>query len=163
MTPDELAAARAARRQALAEVQTLCEAVAARIFEGQVGKALTTICQAEQEFGGVGRWPNDDFSDNQNVEKTRGLLMQTETMLLAAITKQPRPLAPVEDVAAVLFETLKVLRTRDGLQVDELRMRDRAANAAMGLLAHFEVRLAPPQTSNAQPPTGNGGGPRSDE
>jgi hypothetical protein len=159
MTPDELAVAAAARRQALAAVESLCGAVRAHVISRKVTRAQVLLGQAHQEFGGVGRWPAQTDGDRQRIERVRQTLIATETMVLGATMRRPPPLAPAEDVAAVIAECLKVLRTRDGLQLDEIRIQDRAANTAMALLGQFEIRLA--ETSNASPESSNGPGPRS--
>lgn len=154
MTPDELAVAAAARRQALAAVEALCGAVRAHVVSRKVTRAQVLLGQAHQEFGGLGRWPAQTDGDRQRIERVRQTLIATETMVLAANMRRPPPLAPAEDVAAVIAECLRVLRSRDGMVIDELRIWDRANNAAMALLGQFEIRIA--ETSNTSRETSNG-------
>lgn len=81
------------------------------------------------------------------------MLRKIRTALVDRLMRAMReaPPAPAFDVAAVVVECLEVLRTRDGLDVDEALVRERAANISMALCGLFDIRVAPPVVEKNRP------------
>jgi hypothetical protein len=139
MTPDELAAARIARRQSLAEVETLCASVRRHVAAGTLPLALPLLCKAHEEFGGVGRWPTQAETDRQRVQQVQVVLLAAQSAVVAACSGS-RPARP-QDVVSLLVQILEVLRSRDGVPITDAQIEERARNGAMALCSEFDVRV----------------------
>ena len=57
---------------------------------------------------------------------------------------RPAPAADPDEVLELLAETVRVLRERDGIELDDDAVMERSRNGLAKLLAHYDIRVKTP-------------------
>lgn len=159
MTPDQIAAARAARRQAIEEVRTLAASIrgSLKVRRPELAPLIVLLGEAHEKLGMIkAKWPASDLADAQRLEQARQEVIAAETEVMVAT--RPPPRADLHRLAQIVAECFAVLETRDGILIDEEAVRERAANLAVVLDNEFDVlRRGTGSQAKGTGPTGGGG------
>jgi hypothetical protein len=116
--------------------------VLTHIKRGDLGHAFLLFSNARHELGlGAGLMATQPGDRAPSWERLANAVHRVETQLLGAITRaiqQPR-LADPRELAAEIAEGLRVLQTRDGVDISEEQVLDRARNLACGLFGNHVI------------------------